>query len=560
MLKNLSIKNIVLIDEANIDFDDNLCVLTGETGSGKSILLDALSLAIGSRSNIRLLRNGEKQGVVVAVFDIKENNSCRSLLDEIGIEYDDELILRRVLTQDGKSKSFINDVAVSQNFLNQVGSELVEIHGQHDQNNLLNPSYHIGILDQFGNLVGQKKIVSRLYDDMLETWKKLSTLKEQKESRDNEIDYMKHIIDELRKLNVSVGEEEELNSKRLSLMNKEKIIDVINSVREILEGQNPVTKSIGNAQSHLSRNSRLGENLLENGQNAFELVIDYLEKSLAEFNEAISKLYDIQNSLDFDEYSLNDIEERLFTIRALARKLNIESDNFANFQVKLEEKLKNLENENIEIDDLSSKYGKLKEEYINESLKLREQRKIAAKRLENNLLAELTPLKMENTVFKVDFKDLNENDWSRNGIDGVRFVVSVNPGAVPDDLSKVASGGELSRFMLALKVVLSKIKSASTLIFDEIDTGVSGLVADAIGERLRKLGENFQVLVVTHLAQVASKGKNHYKISKEVRDNKTYTLINKLDYNSRLQEISKMISVKNVTDEALILAERLLSS
>lgn len=560
MLKNLSIKNIVLIDEANIDFDDNLCVLTGETGSGKSILLDALSLAIGSRSNSRLLRNGEKQGVVVAVFDIKENNSCKNLLDEIGIDCDNELILRRVLTQDGKSKSFINDVAVSQNFLNQIGSELVEIHGQHDQNNLLNPSYHIGILDQFGDLMEQKKIISNLYDDMQETGKKLNLLTEQKESRDKEIDYLNHVISELKRLNVSAGEEEELNFKRLNLMNKEKIIDVINSVKEILEGQNPVTKSIGNAQSHLSRNSKLGENLLENGQNAFETVVDYLEKSLVEFNEAISKLYDIQNSLDFDEYSLNDVEERLFAIRALARKLNIESDNFANFQIELEEKLKNLESENIEIDDLSSKYKRLKEEYINESLKLREQRKIAAKKLEDNLLTELIPLKMGNTVFKVNFKDLNENDWSRNGIDGVKFVVSVNPGTIPDDLSKVASGGELSRFMLVLKVVLSRIKSASTLIFDEIDTGVSGSVADAIGERLKKLGENFQVFVVTHLAQVASKGKNHYKISKEVRDNKTYTLINKLDYNSRLQEISKMISAKNVTDEALALAENLLAN
>ena len=558
MLRSLSIKNIVLIDEANIDFDDNLCVLTGETGSGKSILLDALSLAIGARSNTRLLRNGEKQGIVVAIFNIKENNNCKNLLDEIGIEYSNELILRRILTQDGKSKSFINDVAVSQNFLNLIGNELVEIHGQHDQNSLLNPSYHMNILDQFCNLTEQKKIVSSIYNDLTEINRKLSLLKDEKKFRDNEIDYLRHIIDELKKLNVSVGEEDELNSKRMNLMNKEIVIDVINNVKEILDGQSPVTKLIGNAQSHLSRNNQLGESLIENGQNAFEIVIDYLEKSLIEFNEAMDKIYDIQSSLDFDEYSLNDIEERLFAIRALARKLNISSDNFKEFQIKLEEKLKKLENTNVEIEDLESKCKKLKEEYITESIKLRKQRKAVAKKLEDNLITELIPLKMENTVFKVEFKDLNENDWSKNGIDGIRFIVSVNPGTIPDDLSKVASGGELSRFMLALKVVLSKIKSASTLIFDEIDTGVSSSVADSIGERLKKLGENFQVFVVTHLAQVASKGKNHYKISKEIRDNKTYTIINKLDYSSRLQEISKMISGKNVTNEALVLAEKLI--
>ena len=560
MLKNLSIKNIVLIDEADIDFDDGLCVLTGETGSGKSILLDALSLAIGTRSSSRLLRNGEKQGIVTASFDISKNQNCKFLLSEIGIECENELILRRILTQDGKSKSFINDITVSQNFLNLIGKELVEIHGQHDQNNLLNSTSHMGILDQFGNLTEQKKIVSDIYKKMSEINDKLVKLKDEKISRDNEIDYLEHIVGELKRLNVSNGEEEELNSKRIIMMNKEKVIGIINNVKEILDGQNPIIKSIGSAQSILSRNVQLGENLTENNKNVFESVIDYLEKSLIEFNEAMDNIYNIQNSLDFDEYSLNDVEERLFAIRSLSRKLNINSDDFEEYKLELEKKLNNLKNANIEIDNLEIEYKQLKNEYLMESIKLREQRKIAAKKLENDLLIELIPLKMENTIFRVNFTELAERAWNKNGIDGIKFVVSINPGTEPDDLSKVASGGELSRFMLALKVVLSKIKSASTLIFDEIDTGVSGVVADAIGERLRKLGENFQVFVVTHLAQVAAKGKNHYKISKEVRDGKTYTIIKKLDYDSRLKEISNMISGKIVTGEALDLAKRLIKN
>lgn len=560
MLKNLSIKNIVLIDEADIDFDDGLCVLTGETGSGKSILLDALSLAIGTRSSSRLLRNGEKQGIVTASFDISKNQNCKFLLSEIGIECENELILRRILTQDGKSKSFINDITVSQNFLNLIGKELVEIHGQHDQNNLLNSTFHMGILDQFGNLTEQKKIVSDIYKKMSEINDKLVKLKDEKISRDNEIDYLEHIVGELKRLNVSNGEEEELNSKRIIMMNKEKVIGVINNAKELLDGQNSVIKLIGNTQNIFSRNMQLGENLIENNKNVFESIVDYLEKSLIEFNEAMDIIYNIQNSLDFDEYSLNDVEERLFAIRSLSRKLNISSDDFENYKSELEKKLSNLKNANIEIGNLEMEYEQLKNEYLTESKKLREQRKIAAKKLEDDLLIELTPLKMENTIFRVDFTELTEKGWNKNGIDGIKFVVSINPGTEPDDLSKVASGGELSRFMLALKVVLSKIKSASTLIFDEIDTGVSGAVADAIGDRLRKLGENFQVFVVTHLAQVAAKGKNHYKISKEVRNEKTYTIIKKLDYDSKLKEISNMISGKIAIDEALDLARKLIKN
>ncbi len=558
LLKNLIIKNIVLIDEANIDFNNNLCILTGETGSGKSILLDALSLAIGVRSSSRLLRNGEKQGSVVATFNVDGNSSCKQLLDEMGIAYDDEIILRRVITDDGKSKAFINDIVVSQNFLNQIGETLVEIHGQHDQRGLLNLSFHRDILDEYGHLTQQKNTVADLYEKMKATESDYLNLLNNKDSIEKEIDYLEHITDEIRKMNISAGEEEELNERRNILMNKEKVLSVLENVKNTVDGQDSVVKMISSAQSILSRGINLGENLLDEGKNAFEDVIDYLEKSIIEFNEGLNKIDLIYDSLNFDEYSLNDVEERLFAIRGMARKFNIPSDSIPDFLVECEKKLEDLKSKNVEIGDLDKNFNELKKQYLTEAEKLRTQRKAIAERLKGEILEELRPLKMENTRFETEFTDLNENAWGRNGIDGVRFLVSMNAGTNPDDLSKVASGGELSRFMLALKVVLSKVKSVPTLIFDEIDTGVSGSVADAIGERLRKLGQNLQVFVITHLPQVASKGNNHFKISKKVEGGKTYTIIEKLDEEQRKQEIAKMIAGDVLTDEALNMADSLL--
>ena len=560
MLKNLVIKNIVLIDEANIDFSNNLCILTGETGSGKSILLDALSLAIGVRSNSRLLRNGEKQGSVVATFDIENNTNCKTLLNEMGIDYEDEIILRRVITSDGKSKAFINDVAVGQSFLNQIGEELVEIHGQHDQRGLLNPSFHRDILDDYGNLKKQKDIVAKLYDKLKETEDNYLELLNNKDGIEREIEYLEHIIEEMKNLNVTDGEEEELNEKRTLLMNKEKVLSVLENVKNTIDGQNSITKMISSAQSILSRGINLGENLLENNSNAFEEIIDYLEKGAIELNEGLNKIDIIYESLDFSECSLNDVEERLFAIRGMARKFNIPSDAIPDFLIETEKKLEELKGKNVEIGDLDKTVKELKKQYLIEAEKLRIQRKTVAEMLKKEIEEELEPLKMGNTRFKTEFVDLNENAWSISGIDGIRFLVATNAGTELDDLSKVASGGELSRFMLALKVVLSKVRSVPTLIFDEIDTGVSGSVADAIGERLKKLGQNLQVFVITHLPQVASKGDNHFKISKESRNDKTYTVIEHLDKNARIYEIAKMISGEVVSKDALRMAEGLLNS
>lgn len=561
MLESLSINNIVLIDRLNIELSKGLCVLTGETGSGKSILLDALGLVIGYRSNSRLLRNGEEKGSVVATFDISNNQKCKKLLNELDIEYDDKIIIRRVLFDDGRSKAFINDVQITQSFLQNVGETLVEIHGQNEQIGLLNSSLHRGILDEFGGLTEKQNIVASIFEEMKNAKNKLEDLKKQKDDAEREQDYLRHIINEIESLNIQQGEEQELSDKRILLMNKEKVLNVLNEVQNSLEGQggNSVEKSISSAQHTLSRGIGLGENLIENDKNAFSEIVDNLELASENIGEALYKINKIFDNLGFDGNTLESVEERLFAIRGLARKLNIQPDMILDLKVELEKKLELLDNQEIFMSDLEKELTNLKNKFIKEAKELSNLRKETAKKLSKELMQELIPLKMEKTSFDVEFKELDENNWNKYGIDGVKFIASTNPGMPMGELSKIASGGELSRFMLALKVVLSQINSVPTMIFDEIDTGISGAVAEAVGERLKKLAEHLQVLVVTHQAQVASKGNYHIKVRKQQDNNKTTTIVNILNKDERIKEVARLFSGEIITDEALKVAEKMMN-
>lgn len=560
MLESLSINNIVLIDKLNIQLDKGLCVLTGETGSGKSILLDALGLAIGYRSNSRLLRNGEEMGSVVADFNIFNNKDCQDLLRELGIEFDNNIIIRRILYSDGRSKAFINDVQVTQSFLQNVGETLVEIHGQNEQIGLLNSSIHRDILDEFGGLIGKRNIVSDIFEKMKTAKDELDELIKKRDEIEKEEDYLKHIINEIEALNIQENEEAELTEKRILMMNKEKVLNVLNDVKDSLEGQFDVERSISSAQHTMSRGIALGENLIENGKNAFEDIIENLDQANTNINEAISKIDSIFDNLGFDGNTLEILEERLFAIRGLARKLNIQPDMILDLKIELEKKMSLLENQEVFMSDLEKQVRELKNSFLKEARELSDLRKETAKRLAKELMEELKPLKMEKTIFDTEFKELNEDNWNKYGIDSVRFVASTNPGMPMGELSKIASGGELSRFMLALKVVLSQVNSTPTMIFDEIDTGISGAVAEAVGDRLKKLGEKLQVLVVTHHAQVASKGNYHLKVRKNQDENKTNTIVEILDKNNRINEIARMFSGEIITDEALRVAEKMLVS
>lgn len=550
----------MLIDKLNVQLSKGLCVLTGETGSGKSILLDALGLAIGYRSNSRLLRSGEEMGSVIAEFNISGNKECKEMLKELDIGFDDNIIIRRVLYSDGRSKAFINDVQVTQSFLENVGEVLVEIHGQNEQIGLLNSTVHRNILDDFGNLIKKRNIVSNIFERMKTAKDKLTELVRKKDDIAKEQDYLKHIINEIESLNLKVGEEQELAERRILMMNKEKVLGVLNEVKENLEGQNNVNKNISSAQHTVLRAVGLGDNLLEEGKNAFEEIADHLEQANINISEVIAKIEEIYNNLGFDGNTLESVEERLFAIRGIARKLNIQPDMLLDLKKELKEKLLLLENQEVFIADLEKEVSELRNVFLKEARELSEMRKETSKKLAKNLMEELIPLKMEKTVFDTEFKELSEENWNKYGIDSVRFIASTNPGMPMNELSKIASGGELSRFMLALKVVLSQVKSVPTMIFDEIDAGISGAVAEAVGERLKKLGNNLQVLVVTHHAQVASKGNYHLKVRKEQRENKTNTVVEVLENDNRVKEIARMFSGEVITNEALKVAEKMLGS
>jgi DNA repair protein RecN (Recombination protein N) len=417
---------------------------------------------------------------------------------------------------------------------------------------------HIDILDEYGNLRAQRNTVGKIYQELHEIKSRFNELNNTKDNIDREIDYLEHIIGEIKNMNVQNGEEQDLDAKRKLMMDKEKILKILENVKNTVDGQNSIGKAISIAQGYLSRGITFGENLLEEGKNAFEEIIDGLEKTAIEFEEALNKIDTIYNNLDYSEMSLNDIEERLFVIRGLARKLNITSDLFGEFREKLEEKLFGLKNQNVEMGDLENRIFELEKQYQYEAEKLSKQRKDVATTLAEEVLNELKPLKMEKVRFEVEIKDLDRDNWGKNGMNSVRFLVATNVGTDLDDLSKIASGGELSRFMMAFKVVLSKISSAPTLIFDEIDTGVSGAVADAIGERLKKLGQNLQVFAITHLPQVAAKGVNHFRIEKIDDGIVTRTVVKALSPEERKIEIAKMLSSDRITDEAIKVAEVLL--
>lgn len=558
MLESLAIKNIVLIDKLHLPMEQGLCVLTGETGSGKSILLDALGLAIGYRSSSRLLRAGEKQGSVIAEFNISSNILCQNLLKTQDIDFEDSIILRRILYNDGKSKAFINDIPITQNFLNKIGETLLEVHGQNEQRGLLNPSFHRQILDDYGKLNPQVKIVAELFEKMKAIKIQLNSLIAKKDEIAREQDYLKHILNELESLNPQVGEEEELNNQRIKLMNKEKILNVLNDVKNQIEGQGNLQKFILSAQGTLNRAIGLGENLLDSEENSFSNIIDSLEKSSVELNEAIEKIDEIYNNLGFNQNNLEEVEERLFAIRGLARKFQVQADYLPNFIEEVRKKLDLVQNREILIGTLEKELEEAKQAYLAEAKKLSLSRRETAKTLSQELVKELAPLKMGTTVFDTKFKELDEESWSKHGLETAKFIASTNPGMPMNDLSKIASGGEMSRFMLALKVVLSKVKSVPTIIFDEIDVGIGGAVAHAVGERLKKLGENLQVMVVTHHPQVASKGNYHLRVRKNQGQETTNTFVDVLEDLHRKNEIARMLSGEVITDEALMTAEKLM--
>ncbi len=566
MLNSILIHNIVLIDRLEIKLVNNFCILTGETGSGKSILLDALGLAIGYRSSNRLLRKDAAQGLVVAEFNIKNNPACAEILAENGLvnpENNDLLILRRTLSGNG-SKAFVNDIVVGVNLLNQIGSTLIEIHGQHEQNKLLEPSFHRIILDLYANNKILLLEVNKIFDELDNVKKQLQQFNDEKEQNERERDYLGHIIKELETSQIKAEEEEILIGKRNLILNGEKISNLMN---EISSDIYDADSKIFSANKSLIRNQNLGnflnatENKGENkGENKLEKLINILDAVTNQTEQVKSIIDEIISNIGGRDFSLEEIEERLFLIRSLSRKFNTPIDKLPNFLESTKEKLLVVENFNILAGDLEKQKNILEKEYFKKASDLSKIRQQAALKLTTKVESELAFLKMSSVKFAVKIEKLTPENYNLNGIDNIKFSAATNASSNLDDISKIASGGELSRFMLALKVALLEIKSTPILIFDEIDSGIGGAVANAVGERLKLLSKNSQILVVTHHPQIAAKADYHLRVEKTTQKNITKTEIKVLDLEAREQEVARMLAAEEVTDEALAAARKLMEN
>ena len=550
MLINLNISNIVLIEKLNLEFGGGLNILTGETGAGKSILLDALSLALGARSDTGLIRHGCEMASVSASFDVVPE-SVKSTLNEFDIDYNDGLILRRILSNDGKSRAWINDIPVSVKTLKQVGDSLVEIHGQFANHALLNQSTHRATLDlfaqnninNFNQLLGDVKVLYKQYSDAK---KRLSELQEMLERSANERDFLEHNVSELRSLNPQIGEEEDLSSKRAIVMNAEKNTAILN---DALGALNPHGNSL---ESQLFSVAHILERI-KGDENPYQAQIDRLYE-LAESVAQISQSLEPE-STDVD--SIDAIEERLFAIRAAARKHRVSADELPAKLEQMAHQLETIDNSDAELHKLQSQVSIYLSEFNSASNLLRNARHSAANMLRTQLVAELPDLKLGSADFDIEFSDAPA---SSHGTDDITFMIKTNPGSPFAPLHRAASGGELARLMLAMRVVLAGANDMHTFVFDEVDTGISGATASAVGSRLNRLAAANQALVITHSAQVAGFADKHFKISKSVTNDKTITSVHEMSDEDRLNEVARIISGDKITPESITMAKTLIKN
>lgn len=543
MLKALSIRNVVLIEHLDLDFSDGLSVFSGETGAGKSMLLDSLGLLLGDRAETSLIRTGADKLTVSGVFELKDPaNPFFALCAENDLELDQEIIIKRSLSRDGKSKVFLNDQPITVRLLKQLGAFLVEIHGQFDNQGLLNPATHLDVLDHFGGYKDQLVQLKEAYAAWSQSQKKLLQAEEDFAAASRDEENLRHWVDELQKAHLRQGEEEDLNRRRTELMHSEKIIENFNIAYQSLQGKD-IAGFLQKAQNALARINQVT-------QNAYEDIAEALDTALIQFDEAVNRIEEASSRFELNSGEADQIEERLFALKALARKHQTTIDELPQVLADFEAKLQSLDKGGNDILALHKEVAQNKQAFLQKAQEVHKLREQAAQTLDQAVMDELPPLKMERAVFKTTFEELSERQWNEKGLDQVFFTVSTNPNSPQGPLNKIASGGELARFMLALKVNLSQKSSVETLIFDEVDAGIGGATAQAVGERLFKLGKNVQVLVVTHSPQVAAFGSNHFKVSKSTKDNITTTEVSFLSSQEKQEEIARMLSGEVITEEA----------
>jgi DNA repair protein RecN (Recombination protein N) len=554
MLARLSIRDIVLIERLDIEFSRGLAVLTGETGAGKSILLDAFALALGGRGDADLVRHGAEQGQVTAMFDVPKGHPAAAILAANGLDDTGEMILRRVQFADGRTRAFINDQAISVQTLKAVGAALVEIHGQHDERALVDASTHRRLLDAFAGLEKDVTALEVLWAARRAATSALDEHRTGMERAAREADYLRHASDELKTLAPRDGEETALAQRRSTMMQGEKIAADLREAQDAVGGDHSPVAALSAAVRRLERRAGSMPALVEPAVKAIDVAINALEEADQHLAAALA-------ATDFDPLELERIEERLFALRAASRKYSTPVDALAALAAKFAADVALVDAGAERLKTLEAAAEEAHARYASAAEKLSSARTKAADKLNKAVNAELAPLKLERAKFMTEIAS-DAATPGPQGIDRVEFWVQTNPGTRPGPLMKVASGGELSRFLLALKVVLSDRGSAPTLVFDEIDTGVGGAVADAIGARLARLASQVQVMAVTHAPQVAARADQHLLISKDTLDRgkRVATRVNTLAADHRREEIARMLAGAEITAEARAAAERLLKA
>ncbi len=559
MLVSLAIRDVVLIDRLTLGFQSGLCVLTGETGAGKSILLDSLGLALGARSDARLVRGNDTdnqgQTAVTAEFVLGPASPVPALLREqdlAGPDAGENLILRRTLAADGRSRAFVNDQPVSAAVLRRIGDALVEIEGRYASQGLMDPENHRAVLDAHGGLEDSAGLVAGLH----RTWRAadgdyVAALEASQRSRAEE-DYLRYVSAELAALNSQAGEEKILEETRTVLMNGERLIEAVAGATEVLSGDAGAEARLGAARQALARQG-------DKAGGRFDIAIAALDRAMDAAAEAGTSLSAGVADMEPDPERLEAMEERLFALRAAARKHDVEVDALPGLRVDFEARLAAIDTSDDALAELARKRDRARDAFALEASRLSKRRTKAAAALDKAVARELPPLKLEKARFTTVITARGEDAWTEAGIDDIAFEVATNPGTKQGPLGRIASAGELARFLLVLKVVTQRAGAVSTLVFDEVDSGIGGAAASAVGERLAQLGNKMQVLAVTHSPQVAAHGDQHLRVMKNDAKGGTVTVVDELSAPDRREEIARMLAGASVTEEARAAADSLIS-
>jgi DNA repair protein RecN (Recombination protein N) len=558
MLNSLSIRDVVLIERLDLSFGSGLTTLTGETGAGKSILLDSLGLALGARADTGLIRAGAEQAVVAAAFSVTPSHPALALLGEHGLASGPDIFLRRIVNRDGRSRALVNDQPVSLSFLRMLSALLIEVQGQHEQVGLADPANHMALLDAFGVPAEARAATASAHKTWRDVAARLKAAEQKIEDAAREEDFLRHAVDELSRLNPRPDEEEELATERQRLQSGERRAEAIASA---LAELTPKDRRAAGPAAHLRAAARALAKLATPGEEthpaaAAMAAIERAEEALAEADDLLQRL---AAEAEDDPRALEATEERLFALRAAARKHGVPVSELPAFLAALRGRLAALESGAADIAALTRETAERRAAYVEAAAALSQRREQAGAALTQALAKELPPLKLERARFFVERTMLAEPNWGGRGADGIKFLIATNPGEAPGALDRIASGGELSRLMLALKVVLSGGAAVETLIFDEVDSGIGGATAAAVGERLARVAQAVQVLVVTHSPQVAARGQAQLRVAKRVIAERAVTAVEALSAAERREEIARMLAGETITDAARDAAASLLA-